>query len=547
MEKNNLDIKKILLKGGYVSEQDFNNAVDYASSHHSTVIEYLFSQNIITKTLFGQAVAEYFSLPFVDLSVEMPIKELVVKIPKDIADSLRILILKQTANELVIVTDSPEQKDLDKNIKKLFPNLKYKLAYSLPEDITQAFIFYEQSLEARFIKIITEEKKVAPSILEEVIKDALFYRASDVHFEPREGNVYTRFRIDGVLQEVGSFPHTFYENVLNRIKVQANMRIDDHFTAQDGAIRFSLQKEVVDARISIVPTLNGEKVVMRLLSEHAKSLNLTELGLSEYNYNLLTTAAKKPFGMILVTGPTGSGKTTTLYGLLKILNQPEINIMTIEDPIEYRVLTINQIQVNNATNLTFAKGLRSIVRQDPDIILVGEIRDKETAEVAINAALTGHLLLSTFHANNAASAIPRLLDMGVEPYLAASTIELILAQRLLRRICENCKFSSEISIEEIKKIIPKPEQYFTKTNTLYSGKGCTACHFTGYKGRVAIYEVIPVSQNLKDLIVRIPSADEVWQMAKKEGVKTMFEDGLLKVKSGLSTLAELNRVVPVNG
>lgn len=544
MEQKKIDIKDILLKNGYVTKQDIEQAVKYSLSHDSTVVEYLFSQGIITKTLLGQALAEFFGVPFADLISNPPLKEVVLKIPKDTAVGLHLILISDKNGALEVTTDNPNEVKIKPVLASLFPDQEYKISYSLTEDILQTLTFYEQSLEARFVKIITEDKKVAPSILDEIIKDALFYRASDVHFEPRQDKVFTRFRIDGVLKEVGSFPKIFYENVLNRIKVQANIKIDDHFSAQDGAIRFLNQKYPVDARVSIVPTLNGEKVVMRLLSEHMKTLNLSDLGMNEKNYDLLLNTTKKPFGMILVTGPTGSGKTTTLYGLLNVLNQPEVNTMTIEDPIEYRVPTINQIQVNSATNLTFAKGLRSIVRQDPDIILVGEVRDKETAEVAINAALTGHLLLSSFHANDSASAIPRLLDMGVEPYLAASTLEIIIAQRLLRRICGSCKYSIEVPMQELKKVLQKPEIYFPENNTLYAGKGCSACNFTGFKGRVAIFEIIKITQNMKDLIVSIPSAEEVWRLARKEGSQTLFEDGIEKVKSGLSTISELIRVAP---
>jgi type IV pilus assembly protein PilB len=538
------DIKDILLKGDYVTQEDIKKATDYAATHHATVLEYLLEQGIITKALLGQAYAEFYNLPFVDLAINPPSKDHVLKIPQEVADKYHVVVAKQDEDGMVIATDNPAQEGLNESLKKLFPKTKFSIAFAVTEDILENFIHYQQSLEARFIKIITDQKKVAPEILEEILKDALFYRVSDVHFEPREERVFTRFRIDGVMHEVGSFPKIFYENVLNRVKVQAQMKIDDHFSAQDGAIRFVHDGSIIDARVSIVPTLNGEKVVMRLLSEYLRTLNLAELGLNEKDYSIITNTVKKPFGMILVTGPTGSGKTTTLYGLLKLLSQPEVNIMTIEDPVEYKVVTINQIQVNNSTNLSFAKGLRSIVRQDPDIILVGEIRDRETAEVGINAALTGHLLLSSFHANDAAAAIPRLLDMGVEPYLAASTLELIAAQRLLRRICDNCRYSVSVSLAEISKLMPNAKAYFSRVNTLYAGKGCQACNFTGFKGRVAIFELIQMTQSMRELIVKIPSAEEVWLLAKKQGARSLFEDGMEKVKSGISTIAELLRVAP---
>ena len=258
---------------------------------------------------------------------------------------------------------------------------------------------------------------------------------------------------------------------------------------------------------------------------------------------MITTAAKKPFGMILVTGPTGSGKTTTLYALVKILNKIDVNIMTIEDPVEYKIMGINQIRVNTQTNLTFAKGLRSIVRQDPDIILVGEIRDKETAEISVNAALTGHLLLSTFHANDSATAIPRLLDMSVEPFLLASTLEVIIAQRLVRKICSNCRASKQVSIATIKKLLPEAEQYFVgKTINLYHGKGCEVCSGSGYKGRTAIFEIIQINKELKELILKNPSTNQIWEVARRYGSRSLFEDGIDKVKNGVTTINELLRV-----
>jgi type II secretory ATPase GspE/PulE/Tfp pilus assembly ATPase PilB-like protein len=300
-------------------------------------------------------------------------------------------------------------------------------------------------------------------------------------------------------------------------------------------------------RTSIIPIVEGEKVVLRVLGSYVQGLTFNDLGLTEKNQNLLREAADKPFGMILVVGPTGSGKTTTLYSLLKMLNTPDTNITTIEDPVEYKVQGLNQIQVNMITGLTFARGLRAIVRQDPDIILVGEIRDLETAEISVNAALTGHMLLSTFHANDAATAVPRLLDMGIEPFLLSSTMNLIIAQRLVRKICDHCKYSviktpADFDTPQLKGVA----KYFNggKNITLYEGKKCEACGFTGYKGRTSIYELIKITPNLQELLVKRPSAQEIWILARKEGARSVFEDGVDKVKSGLTTVEELIRIAP---
>ena len=296
-------------------------------------------------------------------------------------------------------------------------------------------------------------------------------------------------------------------------------------------------------RVSITVTLDGEKTVIRLLSSYVSNFSLSDLGFAPADQQLFTGAGKKPFGMLLVAGPTGSGKTTSLYALLKLLNRPEVNITTIEDPVEYRIGGVNQVQVNDQTNLTFAQGLRSIVRQDPDIILVGEIRDEETAEIAVNAALTGHLMMSTFHANDAATTIPRLLDMGIEPFLLSSTLELIIAQRLVRKICDNCRVSYKTTVSEAQKVSASANNYFNKSSiTLYKGSGCVSCNHTGYKGRTAIFELISVTRELKDLILTNPSAQQVSQLAKSQGAQSLFDDGMAKVKTGVTTLEELMRV-----
>lgn len=415
----------------------------------------------------------------------------------------------------------------------------------MTEDIDKAFLHYQKTLDTRFSKIIESGQHVASEILQQIFEDAYIYQASDVHFEPYPKYVVVRFRIDGVLHEAGAIPKKHYENILNRIKVQSRLRIDEHFAAQDGSMRFEKGGMFFDLRTSIVPTIEGEKVVLRMIANHVQGFDMSNLGMSSKHQKMLEEVARKPFGMILVTGPTGSGKTTTLYGLLKLLHGPEVNITTIEDPVEYKFVGINQIQVNPQMNLTFAKSLRSIVRQDPDVILVGEIRDEETAEIAVNAALTGHLLLSTFHANDAASTFPRLLDMKVEPSLLASTIEVVIAQRLVRRICSSCRHSVKFTKKEIAEKFSGAEKFFQNEEiTLYAGKGCSACGGTGYQGRAAIFEFIRATPELKNLILKNPSTKEISALAKKQGSESLFEDGIEKVKNGTTTLEELVRVSP---
>lgn len=543
MKLSDKQLQEILLSGNYIEEVVLAEAIKNSQLRHIDLAGYLISEEILTPDLLGQAIAEFFKLVYADLNSYQPSKEQVEKIPEEIAKKFRLVLFDEGKSEIVVATDVIENTKLLKEITLLFPGKKVSLAYSLTEDINIALSTYRKTLETRFSKIIAEKKSVAPEIIDEILMDAVSFRTSDIHFEPQEKEVIVRFRVDGVLQEAGRIPKEYYENIINRLKVQAHLRIDEHYAAQDGAIRFSSNGRLIDVRLSLIPTLDGEKIVLRLLADYMRSFALSDLGLIGDSQKILEEAAKKPFGMILVTGQTGSGKTTTLYAILRTLNNPEVNITTIEDPVEFKIPGINQIQVNQQTGLTFAKGLRSIVRQDPDIVLVGEIRDKETAEIAVNAALTGHLLLSTFHANDAATSIPRLIDMGVEPFLLSSTLELIVAQRLTRRICEACRYSVKVKTSSLEQVFSGAKKYFGKESvTLYKGKGCPSCSGTGYKGRLGIFEFIKMDPDIQALILKNPSSQQIWEVARKNGAVSLFEDGIEKVKNGLTTLEELLRV-----
>jgi len=543
MKFSEAKIKEILLSQSYVSQEDMAKADSYAKTKQGNAIEYLLNEDLINTDIIGQATAEYLKLPYADLNTYPPTAANLALLTNEVAQKYRLVVFKQDKDKVVVTTDSPENKELDTILPPLFEGKKVFLAYSLTEDVDAALFGYRQTLETRFQKIIETQKRVAPQIFEEILKDAIAFRSSDVHLEPWPEEVVVRFRIDGVLHEAGRLPKANYENILNRIKVQASLRLDEHSDTQDGSLHFAPEGGGgADLRVSIAPTLNGEKVVVRILSNYVKDLALSALGLSSTQQELLLQVAKKPFGMILVTGPTGSGKTTTLYSVLKHITTPGVNVTTIEDPVEYKIEGVNQIQVNPLTNLTFAKGLKSIVRQDPDIILVGEIRDQETVEISINAALTGHLLFSTFHANDAATAIPRLLDMGAEPFLLGSTLELLIAQRLVRRICENCRQSYKANKNDLENILPSAGHYFSAPITLYKGKGCSHCGQTGFRGRLAVFEFIKATPEMRDFILRRPSSQEIWNLARKQGSIAMFEDGIDKVKNGLTTIEELLRV-----
>lgn len=544
MKIDDKKIRDILLQENYVKAEEIEKAEKFAKSHHKSILDYLMSQGIITKNLLGQAIAEFFGVVYADMKAKQPSPDQIIAIPEEIALKHRLVLFSQSADSVTLTSDNPHAGELPDELREIFKGKRIKLAYSLPEDIEAIFARYRKPLKTRFDKIIENQNRVAPEIMAEIISDAEINRASDIHFEPQPKEVVVRFRVDGVLNEVARIPKMHYENVLNRIKVQARLRIDEHFSAQDGAIRFVKDGRTLDLRVSIIPTLDGEKVTVRLLGQYIQGFTLTDLGLSESDHKIIKETTEKPFGMILVTGPTGSGKTTTLYAFLKILNRPGVNITTIEDPVEYKIIGTNQIQVNPETNLTFSQGLRSIIRQDPDIVLVGEIRDSETAEIAVNAALTGHLLLSTFHANDAATAIPRLLDMKVEPFLLASTLEIVVAQRLVRKICDNCRYSKTQKVDSLSKFATGNGFAASDFKTVYLGKGCDSCGGTGYKGRVAIFEIIQVTREMKDLILKNPSTKQIWDLAQSQGSHSLFSDGLEKVKSGLTTIEELIRVAP---
>jgi type IV pilus assembly protein PilB len=399
--------------------------------------------------------------------------------------------------------------------------------------------------------------KIVNMILEYSIK----YKASDIHIEPQEKKISVRFRIFGVLSEKLSLPAKLLPAIVSRIKILANLKIDEHRIPQDGRFQVRLGDNVIDLRVSIVPTVYGEKVVMRLLKKGGGGMSLEQAGMAHVTLETYKESLKKTQGIILVTGPTGSGKTQTLASSLKILNEPEVNIMTLENPVEIRIDGVNQVQINEEVGLTFAKGLRSFLRQDPDIIMVGEIRDSETATLAVQAALTGHLVLATLHTNSAAGAVPRLIDMGVEPFLLSSTMNVVVAQRLVRRLCEHCKEAYYAEPEAVKRIhqVLDPVDFFKlyelpnnqKSESgdptqdkivLYKGKGCSKCNDTGYQGRVGIFEAIDITDEVSSLIVKKSAGSEINEVAVKNGTISMLQDGFMKALKSITTIEEVMRV-----
>ncbi len=404
------------------------------------------------------------------------------------------------------------------------------------------------SRESQRITSLRDIKKLENATVRELVDGVLRYAylsgASDVHIDPAETLISIRLRIDGILHDVLVLPKREHAMVVTRIKVLAELRTDEHQATQDGRFRVIVDNLPIDVRVSIVPTFYGENVVMRLLVGQARALELEELGMAPEDLARVESNMKKSYGMLLATGPTGSGKTTTLYSALQQLNNRSVSIITIEDPIEYAIPGLTQIQVNVQTNLTFAQGLRSIVRQDPNIIMVGEIRDEETAGIAVNAAMTGHLLLSTLHTNDAAVTLPRLLDMGIEPFLIASTVNVAIGQRLIRKLCAFCakrRKLTDIEQESLKGFIPAG--FFARFKEFAEPAGCDKCNNVGYAGRVGIYEVLEMSERIRHMIMRRETADTIRKTAVEEGMTTMLMDGLRKAATGVTSIAEVLRVI----
>lgn len=549
-------LKDLIIKTGILDQKGFEELASFAKNSSATLEDALVERDIISDQNLGLLVADSLSLPFVILANVSISEELFHIVPQKIARNQKVIVFGRDESGIKMAMADPRNVEIrDAVAKKTGKPVKIYLATE--RDIDNALRMYRKDLQKAFIELVQDVSKqnavlASPpiaKIVDLLIDYAYQDKASDVHIEPKENNSLVRFRIDGILHDVLYFPKVLQDQIITRIKVLSKLRTDEHLSAQDGKMRIKLEEENLDIRVSIIPIVEGEKAVLRLLSSHFRQFSLIDLGMSQDDLKKLTRAFHKSYGMVLSTGPTGSGKTTTIYSILKIINTREKNITTIEDPVEYRILGVNQVQVNPKTDLTFAHGLRSLLRQDPNIIFVGEIRDNETASIAVNAALTGHLVLSTLHTNDAASAIPRLIDMEIEPFLVASTINVIVAQRLVRKICDMCKTSVVATKEELTKNIPKEiidKNFSDKAEIrMYKGTGCKICHFTGYEGRIGLFEVLEVTKSIKALVVKKSDADVISRQAVEEGMATMLEDGLQKVVKGTTTIEEVLRVTKI--
>jgi len=584
MQVSSQQLKAFLLDKKLISKEDLGKAEKLAEKTKENLENILTKEHLLPEKELIKLKAYILGIPFIDLKKTDIDPQTLRMIPEPIARKNNIVAIKRTKDELEVAMLDPSDLQTIDFIKKK-TNLKIRPRFTSRESIREVLKKYQKSLEAEFGEIIKQEsqktilpemklvevkkegeavdlKKAAEElpiikIVDTLVKHAILQRASDIHIEPSEKEVIVRYRIDGILHDAMILPKQVHAGIIARIKVLSNLKLDEHRLPQDGRFKIESESQKISFRVSILPTFFGEKTVMRLLLEGAKRFSLEGLGFWGDNLERIHRAIKKPYGMILATGPTGCGKTTTLYTILEILNQPGVNICTIEDPIEYQIPRVNQTQVNPKIGFTFATGLRALVRQDPNIIMVGEIRDSETANLAVNAALTGHLVLSTLHTNNAAGAIPRLIDMGVEPFLISSTVNIVLAQRLTRRLHQETKekyklsktdiedMAEEINLDEVLKILKRekivPENAKWETIDFYKPKPGKDCP-DGYRDRVAIREILEASDTIKEMIVKRATADEIETQARKEGMITMLEDGFIKAVQGLTSLEEIIRV-----
>ena len=549
-------IKSLLLQGG-IKQETVSDLETFARNARVTLQDAAIEKDAITDEALGLLIANYIKAHFVTLAKESIPEEVFRIVPERIARKYKVVSFARDTNGIKLATANPGNSAVIEMIaRKTWQKVTPYLATE--RDIDNTLQLYRKDLQ-KIINELLREEISSPSarfdnapiakIVDLLITYAYRDKASDIHIEPEEKDFLVRFRIDGILHDVLTLNKKMIERILTRIKVLSRLRTDEHLSAQDGKMRIRIDDEDLSLRVSIIPIVDGEKVVLRLLSSHFRQFSLLDLGMNGEDLRKVNSALNKSYGMILSTGPTGSGKTTSIYAILKIINTREKNITTIEDPVEYRIEGVNQIQENEKANLTFANGLRSILRQDPNVIFVGEIRDSETAGIAINAALTGHLVVSTLHTNDAATALPRLIDMKIEPFLVASTVNVIVAQRLVRRICESCKIQKVVTRNDVLKNISEDVigRHFPPQGdlTMYSGKGCKVCHFTGYAGRIGVFEVLEMTENIRKLILDKSDADVITHAAASEGMTTMLYDGLDKVARGLTTIEEVLRVTKV--
>lgn len=572
-DKISESILEALVESHALSPEDGTRVRQQMDAGEGTAYVLLVNKGKVTEEAYAQAYAAVLHLPYVNLREHTIDKKILDIIPESTAREHLVIAYDQNDESLKLAMANPNDRQIIEFIHKKVDK-KLEIALATSSGIRETLSKYQGTLASELQQVIDEAKnakvqgsdllKIAEDlpiikIADSILRHAITKDASDIHIEPTEDTVVVRYRIDGILHDMMTLPKTVLAGVVARIKILSNLKIDEHRLPQDGRFKLESDDYNVAFRVSTLPVFDGEKIVMRLLDESGKGITIDDLKLSKKNLAMFRDNIAKPNGMILVTGPTGSGKTTTLYAVLRELNTAEVNISTIEDPIEYRMQRVNQTQVQPKIGLTFSNGLRALVRQDPDIIMVGEIRDEETASLAVNAALTGHLVLSTLHTNSSAGAVPRLMDMGIEPFLIASTANIVIAQRLVRTLCTQCRKETVIdkamldSLAEIVDLsrmldLVKQEGIVDAAETtwdnvpMFQAEGCDKCH-GGYKGRLGIYEMLEMTPSLQKLITVNVTSDALETAAKEEqGMVTMLEDGVMKVVQGITSVEEVLRV-----
>lgn len=560
-------LKELLVGEGLMAAEQFDEVVREAGVTGKSVVGILLSKDLITESYFEELLSRYLGVPLVQLDTAKIDINILSLLPEEIARQRKVILFKKNSDGSIDAGMEDPSNLVDVEYLTRYLNAKVNPYLAPVSELNKGFSLYARATAQNFKKIIEDNVTASlqvgaksaqeramevpiVAIVDNLISYAISLRASDIHLEIFDEFLLIRYRIDGVLQEILRTPKQVHPAISARLKLLGGLKLDEHSKPQDGRFRYGSGRDVIDVRVAIMPTYYGEKVEMRLLRTTDRALSFAELGLSPETAKLLEENIKKSYGMVLISGPTGSGKTTTLYAVLNVLNRPTVNIVTVEDPIEYDIKFVNQTQINPAAGISFANGLRAILRQDPNVIMVGEIRDGETAEIATQAALTGHLVLSSLHTNDAPTAIPRFIDMGVPAFLVAAVLNCIMAQRLVRKIHLDCIESYEpdpatieIVKEQLKVLGVEPEKVDLPSR-FYRGKGCAIDNYTGYEGRVGIYELLSVTESIRKVILDPSfSLDKLRQTARGEGMISMFEDGLRKVGQGVTTIDEVLRVI----
>lgn len=551
-------IAKKLLESALVSQEQMSRALEVQKNEGGTLSYNLVKSGAISEKAFSEFMGQVYNVPSVDLDASAPQDDVVAMIPAEVATKFQVVPVRREGRLLTVAMANPDnifaiddikfitglevkpvvatETAIKKTIDRIYDSAD-SLA-SIMKDMEEDFEIVEEYDDDIPLEEVQSSDAPVVKLVNSLISDAVARGASDIHIEPYEKIVRVRYRIDGMLHEMMSPPFKMRGAIISRLKIMAELDIAEKRVPQDGRIKIRINGKPIDLRVSTLPTIFGEKIVMRILDKSNLQINLARLGFEEDALQKFLDAIESPYGMVLVTGPTGSGKSTTLYSALNKINKPHSNIMTAEDPVEYNLDGINQVNVHDDIGLSFAAALKAFLRQDPNIVMVGEIRDLETASIATKAALTGHLVLSTLHTNDSASSINRLIDMGIEPFLVASSVNLIVAQRLVRRLCEKCKQEVKLHEETLREIgiMESPEEL-----TLFQGKGCVSCNDTGYSGRQGLYEVMPISPTIREMIIDRKSTSEIKERSVQEGLLTLRADGLEKFKKGVTSLEEVLR------